>query len=222
MEKVIKGIKKFQEDVFPLQRNLFAELALGQDPKYLFITCSDSRIDPNLLTQTSPGELFICRNAGNIVPPHQWEAGGMTASIEFAVSALGIEHIIICGHNDCGAMKATLTPEALKGMPHVERWLGHAHAAAEIVKAHHGGCLGPENVPEITEQNVVLQLQHLRTHPAVAARLATRQIDLHGWVYDIETGGMRCYDETDGSFKSYSERYADVLESSAGNVRVVG
>jgi len=210
MDDLIDGVRRFQQDVFPQRRELFKELANGQKPQALLITCADSRIDPNLVTQTQPGELFICRNAGNIVPPHQYEAGGVTASIEFGVAVLGIGHIIVCGHTDCGAMKGALNPGALEGLPHVSRWLGHARAAAEIVHARHHS-LGTEHLGEVTEENVVLQLQHLRTHPAVASRLAIGTVTLHGWVYDIESGDVRCYDESERRFKPMAERYAALL-----------
>ena len=146
-------------------------LGVGQNPEVLFITCSDSRIDPNMVTQTGPGDLFICRNAGNVVPPHSNQTGGMTASIEFAVAALGVEHIVICGHTDCGAMKGALAPEALDELPHVKEWLGHCRGATEVVKHKHGS-VGSEHLDEVTKENVLLQIQHLKTHPSVAGRLS--------------------------------------------------
>ena len=108
MEELIQGVTKFQNEVYPGKEAAFRKLANGQNPEVLFITCADSRIDPGMLTQTQPGDLFICRNAGNVVPPHSNQTGGMTASIEFAVAALGVSHIVVCGHSDCGAMKLSL------------------------------------------------------------------------------------------------------------------
>ncbi len=210
MNEFIHGVVRFQKDVFPGRRALFAELANGQSPEVLLITCADSRIDPNMVTQTEPGELFICRNAGNIVPPHQNEAGGVTASIEYAVAVLGVSHIVVCGHTDCGAMKAAINPGSLEGLPHVSSWLGHTRAAAEVVKAQHG-CLGTEHLDEMTRANVTLQLQHLRTHPAVAARIATGDVQLHGWVYNIETGEVNCYDPVTEQYSPLQERYAKLL-----------
>ena len=172
MEKVISGVVKFKSTSFVERRKLFAELANGQSPEVLFITCSDSRIDPNMITQTEPGELFIIRNAGNIVPPHARVAGGVTASIEFAVAALGVKHIVICGHTDCGAMKGALNVSALSDLPHVQEWLDHTRAAVEVVRAKHGGATESE-LASVTEENVLLQLQHLRTHPAVLAKMST-------------------------------------------------
>ena len=135
MEKLISGIARFRNSSFEERKKLFSELATGQSPEVLFITCSDSRIDPNLVTQTEPGDLFIIRNAGNIVPPHMRTAGGVTASIEFAVAALGVTHIVVCGHSDCGAMKGALNPGALTDLPHVQDWLEHSRGAVEAVRA---------------------------------------------------------------------------------------
>ena len=212
MQKLIEGLHAFQKNVVGDQKEFFASLAHGQSPEVLFITCSDSRINPNLLTQTGPGELFIVRNAGNIVPPHVRQAGGVTASIEYAVAVLGVRDIIVCGHTDCGAMKGALNPGALTDLPHVHDWLYHTRAAVEIVKASHGAATLAE-LDAVTEQNVLLQLQHLRTHPTVAARIASGDIELHGWVYEIETGSVRAFDEKQSRFVPLEERYAALLAS---------
>jgi carbonic anhydrase len=209
MEKVIAGLVQFKSSPYEERKALFAELANGQSPEVLFITCADSRIDPNLVTQTEP-DLFIIRNAGNIVPPHTRVAGGVTASIEYAVAVLGIKHIVVCGHSDCGAMKGALNVAALADLPHVQDWLDHSRAAVEIVKAKHGQASASE-LDAVTKQNVLLQLDHLRTHPAVAARLGTGEIDMHGWVYDIEHGTVAAYDESQREFVSIEERYAALI-----------
>lgn len=202
MDHVISGVAKFQNEVYPDKKATFQKLANGQNPEVLFITCSDSRIDPNLVTQTDPGELFICRNAGNIVPPHSNQTGGMTASIEFAVAALGVEHIVICGHTDCGAMKGAINPDALSSLPHVKEWLGHCRVATEVVKERCGHeALSIDDLEAVTMENVVQQMQHLRTHPAVAAKMATGHVKLHGWVYNIGTGEVLCYNNEKGEFE---------------------
>ncbi len=164
MEKLIAGLAEFQKTDFQKNKALFKELANKQEPETLFITCSDSRIDPNLITQTDPGDLFICRNAGNIVPPHSLATGGMTASIEFAVMVLGVKHIVICGHTDCGAMKGAMNPESVATLPHVSNWLSNCSAALEIVKARNGE-LSHEHLAEMTQENVLMQIKHLATHP---------------------------------------------------------
>lgn len=210
MEKLISGIERFRNSSFEDRKKLFAELANGQSPEVLFITCSDSRIDPNLLTHTEPGDLFIIRNAGNIVPPHTRTAGGVTASIEFAVAALGVEHIVVCGHSDCGAMKGALNPGALTDLPHVHDWLDNTRAAVESVRARAGED-SSDTLSQVTEENVVLQLHHLRTHPAVLSKLATGNVELHGWVYDIEHGTIKAFDEESGQFVPAEERYAEFM-----------
>jgi carbonic anhydrase len=212
MEKLISGIARFKSSSYEERKKLFSELANGQSPEVLFITCSDSRIDPNLVTQTEPGDLFIIRNAGNIVPPHTRIAGGVTASIEFAVTALGVKHIVVCGHADCGAMKGALNPDALTDLPHVRDWLEHSRGAVEAVNARNGE-VSSETLEHVTEENVVLQLQHLRTHPAVLSKLATGDVELHGWVYNIEHGTMLALDEDTGEFVPVEERYAEFMKN---------
>lgn len=208
MDHVISGVAKFQRDVFPGKKAAFKKLATGQNPEVLFITCADSRIDPNLVTQTEPGDLFICRNAGNIVPPHSNQTGGMTASIEFAVAALGVEHIVICGHTDCGAMKGALYPEKLDALPHVKEWLGHCRCASEVLKEKFGE-LSMDHLEELTKENVLQQMQHIKTHPAVAAKIATGQVKIHGWVYNIEKGSILCWQPEREEFEEIQEAYAE-------------
>ena len=160
------------------------------------------------MTQTEPGELFICRNAGNIVPPHTKVTGGMTASIEYAAAVLKVPHIVICGHTHCGAMNGAMHPEGLANLPHVAEWLGYAQAAVKVVEEL-GGELGKEErMQMLIEQNVLLQLTHLKTHPYVAAALAAGKVQLHGWVYDIRTGEVTAYDEAQDRFEPVEKRYA--------------
>lgn len=206
MQKIISGLAQFKSSSFEERKALFAELANGQSPEVLFITCADSRIDPNLITQTEPGDLFVIRNAGNIVPPHTRDADGVTASIEYAVAVLGIKHVVVCGHSDCGAMKGALNTAALSDLPHVQDWLDHSRAAVETVKAKHGQATISE-LNAVTKQNVELQLNHLRTHPAVSAKMSTGDVELHGWVYNIGEGTVEAFDESKGAFVSVQERY---------------
>ncbi|OUR74508.1 carbonic anhydrase [Methylophaga sp. 41_12_T18] len=208
MEKLISGVAQFQKNVLLENKELFESLSTSQSPEVLFITCADSRIDPSLITQTLPGDLFICRNAGNIVPPHSNTSEGMTASIEYAVSVLDIKHIVICGHTNCGAMKGVLAPETVKPLPHVTNWLSFCDAAQAKIKARHGN-LDEEHLLEVTQENILLQLKHLETHPSVAAKLATNNIELHGWIYDIASGGVSCYHDQQQAFLPIDECYAD-------------
>lgn len=211
MPNFAAGVIKFQNTVFPQKKDLFEKLSRGQSPEALFITCSDSRIETAMITQTDPGELFICRNAGNIVPPHSTHTGGMTASIEFAVAALKVPHIVICGHTECGAMKGAMNPEGLDELPHVREWLGYSRAAVSIVQALGEDLSDEDRMKLLLKQNVILQLQHLKTHPSVAVQLAKGELQLHGWVYDIKTGDVLAYDESTGEFETVDKRYAQEL-----------
>lgn len=200
MQKLIQGIHKFREENFrPLQR-LYERLSKGQSPETLFITCSDSRIDPNLLTRSQPGDLFILRNAGNIIPPHGAANGGETATVEFAVAALGVKDIIICGHSHCGAMRGLLEPEIVAPLPALASWLTHAETTRRIVLDNYQHLDGDRLVMAMVEENVLVQLENLRTLPAVASRLVKGDLHLHGWVYKIETGEVFAYDNSSGQF----------------------
>ena len=187
VEKFLGGISHFQKHVYPKHQDLFEKLALGQRPEALFITCADSRIDPCLLTQTEPGELFICRVIGNIVPPYPDAIGGVSATIEYAVGVLEVPIVIVCGHTDCGVMKGALNPEALQEFPNVTHWLQYAKVKDRDLLA-------------LTEHNVVAQLDNLRSHPTVAARLKEGDLALHGWVYHIGDGKVTAYNPETGTF----------------------
>jgi carbonic anhydrase len=205
MQKLIQGIHQFREQNFRPLQGLFEQLAKGQNPETLFITCSDSRIDPNLLTRSKPGDLFILRNAGNIVPPHGAANGGEAATIEFAVAALGVKDIIICGHSHCGAMKGLLQPEMVAPLPSVASWLSHAETTRRIVRDNYGHLDGDRLVTATVEENVLVQLENLRTLPAVGSRLVRGDLHLHGWVYKIETGEVFAYDLTSGQFVTLAQ-----------------
>jgi carbonic anhydrase len=217
MPKFAAGVVRFQNEVYPQKKDLFEKLSKGQSPEALFITCSDSRIETAMITQTEPGELFICRNAGNIVPPHTNHTGGMTASIEFATAALQVPHIVVCGHTECGAMKGAMNPEGLDALPHVKEWLSYSRAAVDVVNTLGEGKNDAERMQMLLEQNVILQLNHLRTHPAVAARLAKGDLQLHGWVYDIKTGDVHAYDEEQNKFVAVDQRYAEQVAKYASS-----
>lgn len=191
MKRLIDGALRFQGEVYHEHRDLFRELATSQQPEALLITCSDSRVVPDLIVQAKPGDVFICRNAGNIAPPYSDVNGGVTATIEYAVSVLNVRHIIVCGHSDCGAMKALLHPEKLQGLPSVKSWLHHASRAEVVVRENHPELDEAARIEALIEENVLAQLDNLRTHPCVASRLKAGALTLHGWVYDIESGQIR-------------------------------
>jgi carbonic anhydrase len=183
VDRILSGVSQFQKDVYPKNRGFFERLALGQRPEALFITCADSRIDPCLLTQSKPGELFICRVIGNIVPPYPDAVGGVSATIEYAVGVLGVADVIVCGHTDCGVMKGVLNPEAVAELPSVSAWLHYAQPARAAA--------GADEIMAVTEQNVLQQIENLRTHPSVKQRLSDGDHGLHGWVYHIGEGKMQ-------------------------------
>jgi carbonic anhydrase len=201
VEKLIQGIHRFQSDVFSVNRDFFHKLADGQNPQALFITCSDSRVVPDLICQTDPGDLFVIRNAGNIVPPHApGNPSGEAATIEYAIKGLGIRNIVVCGHTRCGAMHAVANPDTTSDMPRVRTWLEHAHASAEIVCSCYSHLPMEARWKVLIQENVLVQLEHLRTHPVVAAMLAAGELKLHAWVYKMETGDVFAYDTNVGQF----------------------
>ncbi|MBP6821263.1 MAG: carbonic anhydrase [Acidobacteria bacterium] len=193
MEKLVRGIHEFQTTHFNEHQDFFAQLSKGQQPETLLITCSDSRVVPDLLTQTQPGELFVIRNAGNIVPPYGAANGGEGATIEFAVSALKVSHIVIMGHSHCGAMKGLLKPEELTSLPLVSNWLKHAEATRRVVTDNYQDFSGEDLLNATIKENVLMQLDNIRTYPAVAAGLVSGTLTLHAWVYHIESGQILAY-----------------------------
>lgn len=204
MKDVIEGFLRFQKDAFPQRSKLFKKLASNQNPKTLFISCSDSRLVPELVTQREPGELFVIRNAGNIVPPFGPEPGGVSATVEYAVMALGIRDIVVCGHSDCGAMTAVATCKCLDHMPAVAGWLRYADSAKVVNEARKHPDL-PSKVASMVRENVIAQLANIQTHPSVRLALEEGRLTLHGWVYDIESGRIDAFDGRTGIFVSLAE-----------------
>ncbi|SKC99764.1 Carbonic anhydrase [Burkholderia sp. YR290] len=204
MQEIIDGFLKFQRDVFPARKELFRKLATSQTPRTLFISCSDSRMVPELVTQREPGDLFVIRNAGNIVPSFGPEPGGVSATVEYAVAALGVTDVVICGHSDCGAMTAVATCKCLDHMPAVANWLRYADSA-KLVNESRDHASERERVDSMVRENVIAQLNNLKTHPSVALALAQGRLKLHGWVYDIESGSIDALDSTTRQFVSLAE-----------------
>ncbi|WP_266171209.1 carbonic anhydrase [Dyella subtropica] len=204
MKDIIEGFLKFQRDAFPKRVELFRELANQQAPRALFISCSDSRLVPELVTQREPGDLFVIRNAGNIVPSYGPEPGGVSASVEYAVAALRVTDIVICGHSDCGAMTAIATCKCLDHMPAVGSWLRYADSARVVNEARqHKSPV--ERVQAMVRENVIAQLANIKTHPSVRLALEEGRLSLHGWVYDIETGSIDALDGTTHTFVSLAD-----------------
>lgn len=217
MPKFAAGVVHFEKEVYPQKRDLFERLSQGQQPDALFVACSDSRVETAMITQSEPGELFICRNAGNIIPPFTDQTGGMTASIEFAMEVLKVPHAVICGHTQCGAMLGAMDLDSVAHLPHVSKWLGFAKAAVAAVDALGEGLSEDARMQLMLEQNVLLQMQHLRTHPSVAARLARKELSIHGWVYDIATGHVSAWEESKQAFEGVEEHYGEQVARHAAH-----
>jgi carbonic anhydrase len=217
LEQLKNGVRRFRSETYAANPELFAQAATDpQRPHTLFITCADSRIDPNALTSTGPGEVFVLRNIGNMIPAYGEMLGGVSAVIEFAVAALGVRHAVICGHTDCGAMKALLDPASTAKMPSVRNWLTNATTALAVANTLHQhdvpttgqahgarGLISQKERPLIdvlTEQNVLLQIQHLKTHPSVATAITLGNLTISGWIYDIASGNVRISENNDLTF----------------------
>lgn len=201
IERLLTGVRKFRAEVYPERQAAYQQLVReGQKPHALFITCSDSRIDPELLTQSGPGQIFVFRNIGNLVPPYGEMLGATSSVIEYAVVALNIPHIVVCGHTDCGAMKGLLGRQQLTNLPIVNRWLTSAEAALSVVEARDTPADAKQALESLIEENVLLQINHLHTHPSVAGRIAQGTLAISGWVYDIAAGTVRVYDGRERRF----------------------
>ncbi len=205
MEKLAAGIHDFQTNYFPRNRKMFERLATdGQNPETLFITCSDSRVVPNLITNTAPGELFIVRNVGNVVP--KGLPGGTAAAIEYAVEVLNVKHVVVCGHTQCGAMEAVLDPSRMDSLPFVRRWLQETTRVRGIVEERYGHLEGDARVTAAVGENVLVQLENLRAYPFVAERLDAGRLQMSGWVFNIENGEVYGYDPELGQFTDLTPR----------------
>jgi carbonic anhydrase len=223
LEQFLERATRFRGQVFPAQSALYERLAShGQSPSALMISCADSRVVPELITQAAPGDLFVCRNAGNIVPPFSQANGGVSSAVEYAVMALGVRDIVVCGHSDCGAMKAFSNPAALERMPNVAAWLRHAHAAHSVVCSAYHGLDDKEATRVLSLENVVVQINHLRTHPSVASAVARGELTLHGWFFEIETGHILALNGETGQFEQAVEGQALPVALSANRRLAAG
>lgn len=194
MESLIEGHKQFLASAFPGRRDQFHLLADGQQPEYLFITCADSRIVPDLILQTQPGDLFICRNAGNVIPRAGEPAGGVSATIEYAVQVLRVRHLIVCGHSDCGVIRALMNPDKLTGLDSVRDWLHHVEPAWKYVDEVERNAGELTRHTALTHANVLVQLDNLRSHAYIQQAMAEGRLQVHGWFYDILSGRIETYD----------------------------
>lgn len=194
MKKLIKGVQQFRDTYYAQNPELFEQLSQGQSPRVLFISCSDSRVDPALITQTDLGEIFVIRNAGNIVPPYGATNGGEGATIEYAISALNIDQVIICGHSHCGAMKGLLKLNQLQEkLPLVYDWLKHTEATRQLLNDNHANLDFDGRLEIAVAENVLTQIENLKTYPVVRSRLYQEKLSIYAWVYHIESGEVLAY-----------------------------
>lgn len=222
MKRFVQGHRAFIAHMRETDPELFGQLAQGQAPEALVITCSDSRISPSVLMGAELGSLFAVRSAGNIVPKYRGtpgdEATGEGASVEFAVRHLKVREVIVIGHSQCGAMKGLMSPEVASEMPLVQQWLRHADVARQRVHAHYSDLEGSAQLCCAAHENVKLQLEHLRTYPAVREGLAAGTLRLHGWYFDIETGTMFVYDAARELFVELLEQEDSASDEAAASV----
>jgi carbonic anhydrase len=196
VQKLVEGIHQFRSNYFAENRSLFEHLASnGQNPETLFITCSDSRVVPNLITSSAPGELFIVRNVGNIVPAvGRGMIGGVAAAIEYAVEMLDVQNIVVCGHTQCGAIDAILEPERVRHLGFVSRWLRESEAIPHLLRDKYAHLIGEGRLVAAAEENVLVQLENLRSYPFISRRLDAGTLKVAGWVFKIATAQVFAYD----------------------------
>jgi carbonic anhydrase len=216
MRKLIEGIVDFRERLLPQYAARFRELAAGQEPDALFITCADSRVVPDLLVSTDPGDLFVMRNVGNLIPPAT-EKGDSTgdlseaSAIEYAVLVLKVRNIVVCGHSECGAMKAVLARKQILETPNLNKWLRHVNSA--VLRLEHEGPLNTSFSPhdQLSQLNVLVQLEHLMSYPIVRERVGAGTLRLDGCWFDIASGDMFAYQRATRSFKVLDQQAAERL-----------
>src|SRR5271157_1371861 len=201
LARILKGVSTFQTEVYPAQRAMFERLKRGQNPLAFFIACEDSRVMPNLITQTVAGEIFTERNPGNLVPHYGDFVGGVSAGVEYAMLVLKVPLVIILGHTDCGVMKALLHPEHAQGLPGLQQWMRHASEPQHRIMRDHADASHEEKLRLLTEYNVLAQIENLKSHPSVHSRFINREVDIRGWVYDIGDGSIWMADPESGQFE---------------------
>jgi carbonic anhydrase len=216
LRKLIEGLVEFREQRLPQYAERLRELSAGQEPATLFVTCSDSRIVPNLLVSSDPGELFIVRNVGNLIPPAHADGASTgdlseASAVEYAVHVLEVADVVVCGHSGCGAMDAALAHKPIPNAPNLALWLAHAEPA--VRRLQRDGPLDPSLRPpdQLSQLNVLAQLEHLMTYPALRERVAAGALRLSGWWFDIATGDISAYEPDTRSFEVLDRREADRL-----------
>lgn len=212
MRKLLDGIVKFRREVRPKVRSRFAKLALGQTPDAMLIACSDSRVAPNVFASTDPGDLFVTRNVGNIVPPHGID-DGETAAVEYAVRVLNVDEIVVCGHSQCGAMGALAAGRSTAKTPGFKGWLAHAEDARAVLRRNPGLARGLSKADRLSQANVLAQIEHLMTFPSVHRAVAERRLTLHGWWFDLERAEVDAYEPALGRFVPVDQAVAERIKA---------
>jgi len=218
MKKLVRGIVEFRQKMLPGYRDTFARLALGQSPDTLFIACSDSRVVPNLFASTNPGDLFVVRNVGNLIPPcgadgHSSADESEAAAIEFASLSLGVQDMVVCGHSECGAMQALVKGREQVGPPNLRAWLRHGEPSLSRI-APDGEAR--ERANQLSQLNVLQQLEHLRSYPHVAERERSGALKLHGWWFELRSASVHCYEPALGRFVLIDEAEAERILARLG------
>ena len=204
MDRLYRGIRKFQETRYKQEAEFFKELGKNQSPDVLFFTCSDSRVDPNLITQSKPGELFIVKSVGNIVPPNETmrKKTCTAAAIEFAIMKLKVTDVVVCGHSDCGALKALWSDEKeLSDMPNLKDWVSTASEVKDAVMQHSHDPSYKARIEMTEKKYIIQQLDNLKTYPLIAEAVDEEKLRLHGWYYDIATGVIYAYNPKTNYFE---------------------
>lgn len=217
MKKLIQGIVEFRKNLTEERRDLFAKLALGQRPDTLFIACSDSRVVPNLFASTNPGDLFVLRNVGNLIPPaDDMQDLSAQAVIEFSVFFLKVSDIVVCGHSECGAMQALAGGIANLPCPHLQSWL--KHGVESLNKVRSGFQINPalSEHNQISQVNVLQQMKHITSYPFIQERLKSKELRLHGWWFDIAHANVYCYEPDLGQFVLIDETEAELIINRLG------
>jgi carbonic anhydrase len=211
MKKLIQGIVEFRNNLSEESRTLFAKLAIEQKPDALFIACSDSRVVPNLFASTNPGDLFVLRNMGNLIPPASSEQDCAQAAIEYSIFSLNISDIIVCGHSECGAMQALLEGVDAKCCPHLVSWLKYGDESLNKVK--NGFILDPtlSMHNQVSQVNVLQQMEHISSYPFIRDRCEKGQLRVHGWWFDIAHADVYCYEKTLNQFTLIDEMEAKLI-----------
>jgi carbonic anhydrase len=213
MKKLIEGIAEFRKNLTEESRQLFAKLALGQKPDTLFIACCDSRVVPNLFASTNPGDLFVLRNIGNLIPPAccPFHDNSASATLEFSMFSLNVSDIIVCGHSECGAMQALAQGIDTLSCPHLESWLIYGQESLNRVR---NGFVLDSSLTEdnqISQVNVLQQMEHIKSYPFIQERLKNKQVRVHGWWFDIAHADVYCYEQDQNQFVLIDDKEVDVI-----------